>query len=288
MVSKVTAARKAEILEKYINTSNGRSIIAQSLQQPLRTRRDYSSVIRKLYLVDVLPNGSLPVYEKDIDAKAYVVGEEGDSISVFIKGARVLFPLFELTALPEIPLTEITNRRFDVIERAVKKHTSQIGYEEDRKGLATIDAMLDDPTAPNADIAVAGNLTRNALADAFACIEDGDLRVANILCNPKDFSDIRKWGRDELDPVSQAELLKSGVRNQLWDAKIIVSVAVNPGTVYVTAEPEFFGRIPVRYDLTVISADTPKTRTIGFSMFENLGIGNFNPKGAVRLKITRS
>ena len=287
MVSKITAEQKNRILEKYVNSPGGRSIIASSLQQPLRTRRDYSSVIRKLYLVDVLPNGTLPVYEKDIDAKAYIVGEEGDSISVFIKGQRILFPLFELTALPEIPLTEITNRRFDVIERTVKKHTSQIGYEEDRKGLATIDAMLDDPTAPNADITVAGNMTSAALADAFACIEDGDLRVAYVLCNPKDFSDIRKWDRDTLDPVSQGELLKTGVRSQLWGANIIVSVAVQPGTVYVTAEPEFFGRIPVRYDLTVISADTPKTRTIGFSMFENIGIGNFNPKGAVRLKITR-
>lgn len=285
--AKVTAERKNQILEKYLNSSSGRNVIASSLGQPLRTRRDYASCIRKLYQVDVLPNGVLPVYEKDIDAKAYIVGEEGDSISVFIKGQRVQFPMFELTALPEIPITQIVERRFDVIDRAVKKHTSQIGYEEDRKGLATIDAMLDDPTAPNADITVAGKMTKDALADAFATIEQWDLRVAYILCNPMDFSDIRKWGRDDLDPVSQAELLKTGVRAQLWQANIIVSVAVPKGTVYITAEPEFFGRIPVRYDLTVISADQPRTRTIGFSMFENIGIGNFNPLGAVRLKITR-
>ena len=45
--------------------------------------------------------------------------------------------------------------------------------------------------------------------------------------------------------------------------------------------------IPVRYDLTILSADDPKARTIGFSMFECLGIGCFNPWGAQRILITR-
>ena len=48
-----------------------------------------------------------------------------------------------------------------------------------------------------------------------------------------------------------------------------------------------FGRIPVRTELTVLSADDPKARTVGFSCFENLGIGAFNPRGLVRLTITR-
>ena len=48
-----------------------------------------------------------------------------------------------------------------------------------------------------------------------------------------------------------------------------------------------FGRIPDRTELTVVSADDPKARTIGFSVFENLGIGAYNPKGLDRLIVTR-
>jgi hypothetical protein len=48
-----------------------------------------------------------------------------------------------------------------------------------------------------------------------------------------------------------------------------------------------FGRIPVRTELTVLSADDPKARTIGFSVFENLGIGAYNPRGLARLTVTR-
>lgn len=283
----ISTANKYATIEKYVRTPEGRSIIAASLQQPLRIRRDYASVARKAFLVDALPNGALPVYEKDVNAKAYVVGEEGDNVTVITKGERVMFPLFELSANPEIPLTEITNRRFDVIERTVAKNTSEIGYREDEKAFGTMDAVCDDPTSPNQDIQVPGNLTSAALADAFAAIERNDLRVAYIFCNARDFTDIRKWDRDTLDPVSQGELLKTGVREKLWDANIVVSRCVTPGTIYVTADPEFFGRIPVRYDLTILSADNPKARAIGFSMFENLGIGLFNPYGIQRMKIVR-
>jgi hypothetical protein len=48
-----------------------------------------------------------------------------------------------------------------------------------------------------------------------------------------------------------------------------------------------FGRIPVRTELTVLSADDPKARTIGFSVFEQIGVGAYNPRGLVRLSVTR-
>jgi len=280
--------QKYATLEKYVRSPKGRSIIAASLQQPLRTQRDYTAVGRKAFMVDPLPNGSLPYYDKDVDVRAYVVGEEGDNVSVVTKGKRVMFPLFEISAQPEIPLTEITNRRFDVIERSVAKSTADIGRAEDEKVFGCIDALCDDPTCPNEDIVVPGNLTPAALADGFAAIERNDLRVAYIFVNARDFTDIRKWDRDTLDPESQGELLKTGVRNSLWGAKIVVSRVVPQGTVYLTCEPEFFGRIPVRYDLTVLSADNPKNRTVGFSLFENIGIGLFNPYGGQRLRIVRN
>jgi hypothetical protein len=105
--------------------------------------------------------------------------------------------------------------------------------------------------------------------------------------NARDYADLRKFGRDILDIESQATLLKTGLMATLWGAQIIVSRLVPVGTVYVTCEPEFFGRIPVRTELTVLSADDPKARTIGFSIFENLGLGAFNPRGLTRLTVTR-
>lgn len=284
----LTTEEKYAIISKHIKTAAGRQKLAASMIQPLRKRRDYQSVGRRAFYVEQLPDGALPIYDKDADVAAYVIGEEGDNIINVVKPRRVMFPLFEIAANPEIPLTEIKARRFDLIERSVDLGSSQIMAEEDRKIFATMDAVCDDPSAPNQDIAITGNLTAAALADGFAAIERSDIRVATIFCNARDYSDLRKWDRDVLDPDSQAQLLKTGIRSGVWNATIITSRMVPEGTVYICGEPEFFGRMPVRTDLTILSADTPKSRLIGFSMFEQLGIGIFNPYAIVRMKITRA
>jgi hypothetical protein len=105
--------------------------------------------------------------------------------------------------------------------------------------------------------------------------------------NAKDYADLRKFDRDTLDIETQATLLKTGLMATLWGAKLVVSRIVTEGKVYVCGEPEFFGRIPVRTELTVLSADDPKNRLIGFSIFEQIGIGAYNPFALQVLNITR-
>lgn len=235
---------------------------------------------------------ALPIYDKDPDVTAYVIGEEGENILAITKPRRVIFPLFEIASNPEIPLTQIKERRFDLIERAQDLARAQIQAAEDERVFAVLDAIAlngFDTLAgqTNPDIPVVAPLSGAALADAYAQIERHDLRVARVYMNARDYADIRKFGRDILDVESQATLLKTGLQATLWGAQIITSRLVPAGTVYVCCEPEMFGRIPVRTELTVLSADDPKARTIGFSVFEQIGIGAYNPRGLTRCQITR-
>lgn len=287
----VSNAVKAKLISEYINTASGRAKLAASMTQPLRMRRDYLAVGRKTFLVEQLPDGALPIYDKDPDVTAFVVGEEGENILAITKPRRVIFPLFEIASNPEIPLTQIKERRFDLIERAQDLARAQIQAAEDERVFATLDAVatlgFDSLGNVNADIPVVAPISGDVLADAFAQIERHDLRVARVFMNARDYADLRKFGRDILDIESQRDLLKTGLMGTLWGSQIIVSRLVPAGTVYVCCEPEMFGRMPVRTELTVLSADDPKARTIGFSCFENIGIGCFNPRGLSRLTITR-
>jgi len=282
---------KQQIISDYIKTAGGRAKLAASMTQPLRLRRDYTSVGRKTFLVEQLPDGALPIYDKDPGVTAWVIGEEGENILAITKPRRVIFPLFEIASNPEIPLTQIKERRFDLIERAQDLAKAEIQAEEDTRVFEVLDAVattgFDNIGATNADIPATAPLTPADLADAFAAIEQHDLRVARVFCNALDYSDIRKWGRDVLDIESQATLLKTGLMATVWGAQIIVSRRVPAGYIYVCAEPEFFGRIPVRTELTVLSADEPRNRTIGFSCFETLGIGCHNPLGLTRVVLSR-
>jgi hypothetical protein len=259
--------------------------------QPLRTRRDYTSVGRKTYLVEDLPDGALPVYDKDPDVTAYVIGEEGENVAIQ-RSDRVIIPLFEIASNPEIPLTQIKERRFDLIERAQDLAKSQIQAAEDERVFATMDETAANGfdgfgANINPDINVIAPVSSSVLADAFAEIEKHDLRVARVFMNARDYADIRKFGREILDIETQRTLLNTGLMASLWGAQIIVSRLVPQGFVYCCTDPELFGRIPVRTELTVISADDPKARTIGFSCFENLGIGSHNPRGLERMVINR-
>lgn len=288
----LTNAQKQAVIGRYIKTASGRAKLAASMTQPLRLRRDYSAVGRKTFLVESLPDGTLSIYDKDPDVTAFIVGEEGENILAVLKPRRVHFPLFEIASNPEIPLTQIKERRFDLIERAQDLARAQIQAAEDERVFAILDAIATagfDSIAggENPDIPVVAPISGAVLADAFALIERHDLRVARIFMNARDYADIRKFGRDILDIESQRELLRTGLQATLWGAQIITSRLVPVGTVYVCCEPEMFGRIPVRTELTVLSADDPKARTIGFSVFENLGIGAYNPKGLTRLTVTR-
>lgn len=286
-MSAVDSRTRYEWIAQNIRTPAGRQRMASTMIQPLRRRRDYAAVGRKTFFVEQLPDGANPVYDKDPNITAYVVGEEGENIVAVAKPKRVMFPLFEIASNPEISLTEIKRRRFDLVERAVDLGKSEVQAEEDRKCFAILDALAADATNPNPAIAVTGNLTANSLADAFAAVMRSDIRVATVFMNAKDYADLLKWDRDTLDIESQARLLKTGLQAYLWGAKIIVSRIVTEGTVYVCGESEFFGRIPVVTELTVLSADDPKSRMIGFSIFENLGIGAYNPFALQTLTITR-
>jgi hypothetical protein len=283
---------KEQIVDRYIGTSAGRKRLAASMVQPLRERRDYSSVGRKTFLVEQLPDGALPIYDKDPDVVAYVIGEEGESITAVAKPRRVIFPLFEIAALSNAPLTQIKERRYDLLKRMQDLGKAQVQAAEDDRVFSILDAIavngFDElPGGTNPDIPVVAPISPAVLADAFAEIERHDLRVARVYMNATDYADIRKFGRDVLDIESQATLWKTGMMATGWNAQFIVSRLVPAGVVYVCCEPEHFGRIPVRTELTVISADNPEERTIGFSMFENLGIGAYNPRGLVRLIVAR-
>lgn len=283
---------KERIVDQFIGTQAGRRRIASSMIQPLRDRRDYSAVGRKTFLVEQCPDGSQPMYDKDPDVTAYVIGEEGESITAVMKPRRVIFPLFEIAALPKAPLTQVKERRYDLLKRMQDLGKAQIQAAEDDRVFSIMDAIavngFDNLAGQtNPDIPVVAPISPAVLADAFAEIETHDLRVARVYFNAIDYADIRKFGRDVLDVESQATLWKTGMNSLGWNAQFIVSRLVPRGIVYVCCEPEHFGRIPVRTELTVLSADNSEERTIGFSMFEQLGIGAYNPRGLVRLIVTR-
>jgi HK97 family phage major capsid protein len=285
----LSLAQKEKVLANLLSSPTGRKKLAQSMQLPLRSRLDYMGVARKALLIEELPPGALPYYDKDPLVPAIVVAEQGTTPESVTTGTRFLVPLKEIASNPKIPFTQIKERRFSIIERAQDLARQEIQTVEDDGIFNAFEAATGVNENTNISVpASIGSLTRDALADAYAEVEKHDLRVARVFLNARDYGDIRKFGRDQLDPVHQQSLLDTGLMGQFWGAQLIVSRRVPVGTVYVCTAPDFLGVFPIRIDLTVVAADDPQNRMIGWSIFEQVGEAIHNPNGVVKITINRS
>lgn len=284
----ITLTNLRSVVAKYMRTSTQRNRLAAKLTPSLRKYRDYAAVGRKAYLVEDIEDGSEAIYDKDPDITAYVVGEEGDNVTSVAHGKRVHFPTFEIASNPQNHVSQIKQRRYDQVKRSIELGVSSIKEKEDIRVFAVQNALAADPNNPHADVAVAAPLTADILADAFAQIEEHGLRVARVFMNGRDYADLRKFDRDVIDPETQQALFRTGYVGKVYGAQIIRSRVIEPGVVYICGEKEYYGRFPVRTELTVITADLPTERIVGFSIFEEIGIGAYNPLAAQRLIISRS
>lgn len=286
MAKKVTAADKQKIMTGLLKSSAGRARIAQFMQEPLRRLRDYQSVGRRAFYIDELPDGVPAIYDKDPELPAYVVSEEGDSVQTIAKSTRITVPIFEIASNPKVPFTQVKERRFDIVRRIRQKAKDELFRKEDNIIFATMEAVSTANTT-NTELATgAGNaLDMEILADGFAGIEQHGLRVDKVYMNAKNYRAIRTAGRDYIVDEDQRELLRTGLIAWLWGAPIYTSPEVPVDKVFLVTEPEYFGVMPIRIDLTVLPDDNAGARVLGWSIFEAIGIAIYNDLGIQGIRI---
>ena len=197
--------QQTAMLGQFLKTAGGRQKLAASLGPSFRRRRDYMRIARKALMVETLPDGALPIYDKEFDTaamtvgstpgssfvEAFVVGEEGGDIVRVTKPKRVTVPTFEIVSNPMIPITQIKERRFDFVARSLNLAKAEVGAAEDGYVFTLFDAVAtaaagkatNDPVY-NVDIAIGAPIDINSMADGFGQVQRHDLSVAFVLLQP--------------------------------------------------------------------------------------------------------
>ena len=278
----MTQEEKQNLISQAMASEQGRMQLASAMANPIRTSLDYQGIARKLLVVDPLPQGALPVYDRDVDAKAFTVSKRGNAPEQLIEGERIQVPTFEVVAYPQVRFSQIKERRFNIIDRAQQRAKSDIMAVEDETCFSLIEAASN---AVNPVTTVTGGLSRDAIASAFREVEKHDLAVTKIVMNAQAFADIRKWGQNEFDPVTQHEVLQTGTFGRLWSAEILLSKKVPLNTVYVLADPEFVSVMPIRQDIQVIPADDTRRLRVGWVVYEEIGMSVVNAMSVAKIKI---
>jgi hypothetical protein len=281
----LSAEMKDNLVAQAIQTNEGKVALAQSMANPIRRNLDYHGIARRALVVDALQQGAIPVYDRDIDVVATVISSNGTGPESRVFGDRIFVPTFELFSNPTVRISEARRRRFNVIDRAVQKARQELMAQEDANVFGAIDAAASVENTVQ-DVADAGMLKRD-LVELKAQVDRWDLVTTKFFMNINEFTDILKWGAGggqgvgggEVDPVSQREILQTGLYAHIWGADIMVSKVVPPGTVYGLADPEFVGVMPIRQDIEVLPADEPKQVKLGWVVTEEIGIAIVNPRG---------
>ncbi len=277
--------KRDELISRAIMTQDGKIALAQAMANPIRRNLDYHGIARRALVVDPLPQGAMPTYDRDIDVAAVVISSNGTGPESRVFGDRVVVPEFEIYANPTVRIAEVKRRRFNVIDRAVQKARQEMMAQEDANIFAALDAAASVENVLT-DIADAGLLKRD-LVEIKQQIDRWDLVTTKYFMNINEFTDILKWGSGggqgvgggDFDPVTMREVLQTGLYAHIWGTDIMVSKIVPPGTIYGAADSAFVGLMPSRQDDEDLPADEPKQLKLGWVVSEIIGIAIVNPRG---------
>lgn len=222
------------------------------------------------------------IYDKDFpEVPAAKVAKDGAVVMIEMEAERVELEPFEIVGRPKVPYKQLFNRRFRALDRAKDRLIQGLELREDLIFFSLLQSAF--AAGPNSGVTVAGALTKAALADAFAELENRRLPVANVLMSAYGTRDIRSWEWTILDQLALQEIRETGYLGSLWGADFYVSDQIDAGTMYIMAPPKFLAWEPFRRDTQVIPADDPDNLWLGFVGYELLGMTVFNTQGVTRL-----
>jgi len=281
------------MIKRALETQEGKVALGQSMANPIRRNLDYMGVGRKALVVDPLPQGALPLYEKDIDVRAAIIASHGSAPESRVQGERVMVPELEIVSNPTVRIAEVKRRRFNVIDRAQQKARQEIQAQEDGNIFTALDFASDATQGGENVRQLFVNGARMEMIDMLNIkeqIDQHDLLTTKYFMNINQFTNILGWayhagggGSNNIyggfDPVTTREVLQTGLMGHIWGADIIVTKVVPKGHVFGCAEPEFVGVFPVRQDIEVLPADEPRQLKLGWVISEIVGVAIVNTRG---------
>jgi hypothetical protein len=261
-----------QIVAMALETNEGKTALAQAMVEPIKNSLMYQAIGRKLLLVDELPQGVLPRYERDVTAKSFVVGKRGAVPTSEIEAEELLVPTFEIAANPVIRYSEVKARRFYIVDRAQIRAKDSLQRQEDTEVFKVINAG----TPQDQTINVNGTVQIEQINLALTLIEEHELIGAKIVVPPARYKDFRGWGPDVYDQATQRDILQTGLYGHLYTADIHLSTMVPKNCVFIMAPAQFVGAMPIRQDITVLPADDTRRLRLGWVVYEELGFAVIN------------
>lgn len=262
---------------------------SENLPQFIRETRDYESFGRQILAVHDVGNEDIHLinnqpyvyYPKDLNSHATFYGDDGEIPRYQIEGDGVNVGIITISSDDvTINLKRLLVQKYNYLERVRSLSTQAVVKAEDTKILDLTEKLIlgesKDPAKPDNDTQVVTSpdslLQKNALVSLKKCLSRWDVPISKFVLNQVRIDDILTWATDEIDQLTQREMLQDGVKYSIWGLDLIPSRIVREDTIYAFAEKTYLGKMPILKDLTVKLTETTNKLEHGLFMFEFLGI----------------
>jgi len=131
-------------------------------------------------------------------------------------------------------------------------------------------------------------VTKELITGAMGEILAHDLQPEAIILNPRDYTDLLLWGRDEVDTETQREVIQTGRMGKIFNLQVHMSKICPSGTAYIRTADQYLGVMPILIDLDVMDAPDTKGLNYGFVFYEYISMAILNTWGVCRMSINHN
>lgn len=313
---KLSRKQKAARLEAILaDKQNALRRIGQGMIGPIQIRLRYEGIVRNVLVEDTLERGPLMPYDiLDDLGMAYVLNSTDAEVKITPFEGRQAFPqLFRIASFPRIRKEDLYYLRVNAVEYAQDETRQAIQKQEDARLILLLENAIVQlgsalsagntvglaptggvPTGIAAGPTVApyehtvllgaGNPLEPAdFYSAVTMVEINQLEARRVLAHPADIRDLYTWDLNVTGFKFKDEVFAGGKITSFGEFQIQRSIIVPQGEVFLTAEPEFIGVMPVMYSLDVEENHLVEQFYKGWVMDELIGMLVLNPRGIARV-----
>jgi hypothetical protein len=310
---KLTKEAKAQKLQSILkDSSNAMRRIGQGMIGPIQIRLRYEGITRNVLIEDTLERGPLMPYDiLDDLGRAYILNQTDSEVKITPFEGKQAFPqLFRIATFPRIRKEDLYYLRVNAVEYAQDESRQAIQKQEDARLILLLEAAIAElgsvrnagttagvaPTGGRQTGIAAGSsgeqtiligdgnpLEPSDFYSAVSQIEINQLEARRVIIHPADARDFYNWdlnvtGFEFKDKVFGGEKITT-----FGEFQIQRSIIVPQGEVFLTAEPDYVGVMPVMYSLDVEENHNVETFWKGWVMDELIGMLILNARGLSRI-----
>jgi len=317
---KLTKQAKAKRLEAILaDKHNAMRRIGQGMIGPIQIRLRYEGIVRNVLIEDTLERGPLMPYDiLDDMGRAYVLNSTDSEVKITPFEGKQAFPqLFRVASFPRIRKEDLYYLRVNAVEYAQDETRQAIQKQEDARLIILLENAITDLGAVRGNtvglsntvgagqtggvatgiaagpagavneqtvLIGAGNpLEPQDFYNAVTQIEINQLEASKVIAHPADVRDLYTWDINVTGFRFKDEVFAGGKITTFGEFQIQKSIIVPQGEIFLTADPEFVGVMPVMYSLDVEENHQVEQFYKGWVMDDLIGMLILNARGLARI-----